>query len=129
MRIHWRLLAELPLWHFFMPCLYLVPKPPGFARKQSKQMNKRLGREFYSQDVLEVAPQLLGKHLVRIYPDGTKATYIITETEAYRGGEDLACHASKGRTPRTEVMFGDGGHLYMYLIYGMYWMLNVVTGM
>ena len=91
-------------------------------------MNKRLGREFYCQDVLEVAPLLLGNHLIRIYPNGTKATYVISETEAYRGGEDLACHASKGRTLRTEVMFGDGGHLYMYLIYGMYWMLNVVTG-
>ena len=91
-------------------------------------MSKRLGREFYRQDVLEVAPRLLGQHLVRIYPDGSRATFVITETEAYRGGEDMACHASKGKTPRTEVMFGDGGHLYLYLIYGMYWMLNVVTG-
>ena len=91
-------------------------------------MNKRLGRGFFNQDVLVVAPQLLGKQLVRRYPDGTIATYIITETEAYRGEKDLACHASKGRTPRTEVMYGEGGHLYMYLIYGMYWMLNVVTG-
>jgi len=57
-----------------------------------------------------------------------KSTYVISETEAYRGGEDLACHASKGRTPRNEVMFGKGGHLYIYLIYGMYWMMNVVTG-
>ena len=91
-------------------------------------MSKRLGREFYRQDVLEVAPRLLGQHLVRIYPDGSNATFLITETEAYRGGEDMACHASKGKTPRTEVMFGDGGHLYLYLIYGMYWMLDVVTG-
>jgi len=91
-------------------------------------MGERLGREFYNRDVLEVAPRLLGQHLVRIGSDGTKSTYIITETEAYRGGEDLACHASKGRTPRNEVMFGEGGHLYMYLIYGMYWMMNVVTG-
>ena len=91
-------------------------------------MNRRLGREFYRQDVLEVAPRLLGQHMVRVGEDGIKSTYVITETEAYRGGEDRACHASKGRTPRTEVMFGDGGHLYMYLIYGMYWMLNVVTG-
>lgn len=91
-------------------------------------MSERLGREFYTQDVLEVAPRLLGQRLVRIGPDGTKSTYLISETEAYRGVEDLACHVSKGRTPRNEVMFGEGGYLYMYLIYGMYWMMNVVTG-
>lgn len=91
-------------------------------------MGKRLGRDFYRGDVLDVAPGLLGQHLVRVFPDGSRSVYVITETEAYRGGEDRACHASRGRTPRTEVMFGDGGHLYMYLIYGMYWMMNVVTG-
>jgi DNA-3-methyladenine glycosylase len=92
------------------------------------KMGERLGREFYSRDVLEVAPALLGQHLVRTGPGGKRSVYVISETEAYRGGEDRACHASKGRTPRTEVMFGEGGHLYMYLIYGMYWMMNVVTG-
>lgn len=91
-------------------------------------MNRQLQREFYERDVLEVAPSLLGQHLVRIGPGGTRAIYVITETEAYRGEEDQACHASKGRTPRTEVMFGEGGHIYMYLIYGMHWMMNVVTG-
>jgi DNA-3-methyladenine glycosylase len=91
-------------------------------------MGRRLEREFYCRDVLEVAPELLGKKLVRLHPDGTLGSYLITETEAYRGQEDMACHASKGRTPRTEVMFAEGGHIYMYLIYGMYWMLNVVTG-
>jgi len=90
-------------------------------------MGRRFNRAFYSRDVLEVAPQLLGQHLVKVGPDGQKSSYVITETEAYRGGEDLACHASKGMTPRTKVMFGEGGHLYMYLIYGMYWMMNVVT--
>lgn len=100
----------------------------GYVVKILKQMDKRLGREFYRQDVLDVAPRLLGQHLVRTYPDGTRAIYVITETEAYRGGEDMACHASKGKTLRTAVMFGDGGFLYMYMIYGMYWMLNVVTG-
>jgi DNA-3-methyladenine glycosylase len=87
----------------------------------------RLNRQFYEGDVLEVAPALLGKFLVKTGPDGQRSAYTITETEAYRGGDDLACHASNGRTPRTEVMFGEGGHVYMYLIYGMYWMLNVVT--
>lgn len=91
-------------------------------------MGRRLDRDFYSQDVLEVAPRLLGKHLVRVDSGGTVSTYVISETEAYRGGEDMACHASKGLTSRNEVMFGEGGHLYMYLIYGMYWMMNVVTG-
>ena len=91
-------------------------------------MSKRLDRSFYSRDVLEVAPELLGQQLVKVASDGTRSSYVITETEAYRGGDDLACHASKGRTPRTEVMFGEGGHLYMYLIYGMYWMMNVVCG-
>ncbi len=61
--------------------------------------------------MLEVAPQLLGQHLVRKGANGICSTYVITETEAYRGEEDLACHASKGHTPRTEVMFGEGGHI------------------
>jgi len=91
-------------------------------------MAKRFDRVFYSRDVLEVAPQLLGQHLVRLGLDGNLSRYVITETEAYRGGDDLACHASKGMTPRTKVMFGEGGYLYMYLIYGMHWMMNVVTG-
>jgi DNA-3-methyladenine glycosylase len=90
-------------------------------------MSERLDRDFYRRDVLAVAPSLLGKNLVRVWPDGNISRYVISETEAYRGGEDLACHASKGRTARTEVMFGEGGHLYLYLIYGMYWMMNVVT--
>ena len=90
-------------------------------------MAERISRAFYRRDVLEVAPDLLGKQLVRVRENGAKSVHIITETEAYRGGEDKACHASKGRTPRTDIMFGDGGYLYLYLIYGMYWMLNVVT--
>ena len=90
-------------------------------------MQGRLDRDFFRRDVLEVAPDLLGKHLVMKDVKKGKSIYTITETEAYRGGEDLACHASKGRTGRTEVMFGDGGHVYMYLIYGIHWMLNVVS--
>lgn len=90
-------------------------------------MNTRLGNDFFSSDVLDVAPELIGKNLVRSVA-GIQHKFIITEVEAYRGAEDLACHASKGRTPRTEVMFQHGGLVYVYLIYGMYWMLNFVTG-
>jgi len=90
-------------------------------------MNDRLTIDFYTRDVLEVAPALLGKQLVRLMPGGETVCFIITETEAYRGTDDLACHASKGITPRTKVMFEQGGLLYMYLVYGMHWMLNVVT--
>jgi len=88
----------------------------------------RLNFDFYKQDALIVAQRLLGKILIRQWEDGTESQHIITETEAYLGEEDLACHASKGRTKRTEIMYSEGGFIYVYLIYGMYWMLNVVTG-
>ncbi|MFT3737219.1 MAG: DNA-3-methyladenine glycosylase [Breznakibacter sp.] len=88
----------------------------------------RLPQSFYSRDVLEIAPDLLGKVLVRDFGNGEELRLMITETEAYRGEDDLACHASKGRTPRTEVMYLEGGKIYVYLIYGMYWLLNFVTG-
>ncbi len=91
-------------------------------------MSQRVKPEFFKRDVLEVAPDLLGKTLVRRFSTGRTERFTITETEAYRGTEDLACHASKGRTPRTEVMYSEGGLIYVYLIYGMYWMLNFVTG-
>ena len=89
--------------------------------------NKKITKEFFIRDVLTVAPELLGKILVCKVGDEF-LRYRITETEAYRGTEDLACHACKGRTPRTEVMYHTGGVVYVYLIYGMYWMLNFVTG-
>lgn len=88
---------------------------------------KRLSAEFFSRDVLEVAPDLIGKYLV-IRRGSVPERYMITETEAYRGAEDKACHASRGETPRNRVMYGRGGRIYVYLIYGMYWMLNFVTG-
>jgi len=91
-------------------------------------MSERLDPLFFQQDVLVVAPSLLGKVLVRRFDNGTILRHYITETEAYRGEEDLACHASKGRTARTAVMYEEGGLVYVYLIYGMYWMLNFVTG-
>jgi len=90
--------------------------------------DKKIDRDFYIRDVLEVAPDLPGKNLVLRLTDRSLVRFRITEVEAYRGNEDKACHASKGRTARTEIMFHEGGKLYIYLIYGMYWMLNIVTG-
>jgi DNA-3-methyladenine glycosylase len=82
----------------------------------------KLTRDFYNRPTLEVAQALLGKVLVF---DNYHA--IITETEAYIGLDDPACHAHKGRTKRTEVMFGPAGYSYVYLIYGMYHCLNFIT--
>lgn len=86
----------------------------------------KLSRSFYEQSTIGVAKQLLGKFLVRRHSDGTTVGRIV-ETEAYIGPQDLACHASRGRTNRTEVMFGPAGHAYVYFIYGFHYMLNLVT--
>ncbi len=83
---------------------------------------------FYQQKVLTLAPQLLGMKICRQFEHGTLLKVKITETEAYSGEEDLACHASKGRSKRTEVMYQTGGVVYVYLIYGKYWLLNIVAG-
>ena len=91
-------------------------------------MSIKLERSFFNRDVLLVAPDLLGKVLVRKFENGKTMACTITETEAYRGEEDLGCHASRGKTNRTSVMYDQGGKIYVYLIYGMYWMLNFVTG-
>ena len=86
----------------------------------------KIPRSFYEQTTLDVARQLLGKYLVRKHSDGTTIGRIV-ETEAYVGPEDKACHASKGRTPRTKIMFGQAGYAYVYLVYGFHHMLNIVT--
>jgi DNA-3-methyladenine glycosylase len=88
----------------------------------------RLPRSFFIRDVLHVAPELLGKYLVIRVENNGLQSFMITETEAYRGPEDKACHASKGRTSRTEIMYQQGGKIYVYFVYGMYWMLNFVAG-
>lgn len=84
---------------------------------------ERLGYLFFHRPCPEVARELVGKVLVC---DGRRLR--ISETEAYCGEEDTACHASRGRTKRTEVMYREAGTVYIYLCYGMHWMLNLVTG-
>ena len=83
-------------------------------------------QSFFKRPALAVAKDLLGKYLVRRTVEGTSA-HMITEVEAYIGPQDLACHAAKGLTPRTQVMFGPAGNFYVYFTYGMHWLLNVVT--
>jgi DNA-3-methyladenine glycosylase len=85
-----------------------------------------LGRDFFARPTLSVARDMVGQLLVREV-EGQRLVGRIVETEAYIGPEDTACHASKGRTPRTEVMFGPPGHAYIYLVYGMHHMLNLIT--
>ena len=83
-------------------------------------------RTFYSKNTISVARELIGSVLIRDV-GGKRIIGIISETEAYRGEEDLACHARAGRTHRTEVMYGPPGHIYVYFTYGMHWLLNFVT--
>ncbi len=85
-----------------------------------------LTADFFKKDTKQVAQALLGKVLYR-QTDGLLYRAIITETEAYHGISDLACHCSKGITPRTEIMYGPPGYIYIYLIYGVHYMLNFVT--
>ena len=82
-----------------------------------------LTREFFREDVLDVAPALLGATVTH-----AGVTVRLSEVEAYAGEQDPGSHAFRGATPRTEVMFGRAGHLYVYFTYGMHWCANVVTG-
>jgi DNA-3-methyladenine glycosylase len=85
-----------------------------------------LDQGFFARPALIVARELLGKYLVRRRRK-TERVGMISEVEAYIGPHDLACHGRFGRTARTEVMYGPAGHWYVYLCYGIHWMLNVVT--
>lgn len=96
------------------------------ARNDIKAMDKILKEDFYAGTTPEIAKKLLGKRLCRRTDAGLCVGKIV-ETEAYVGKEDLACHSAKGRTARTEAMFSPAGHAYVYLVYGMYHCLNVVT--
>ena len=87
----------------------------------------KLPYSFYHRPCLDVARELVGKVLVHRV-DGAEHRLRITETEAYCGESDTACHASKGRTKRTEVMYMEAGTIYIYLCYGVHWLLNIVTG-
>ena len=91
-------------------------------------MPTKLDYDFFHRLCLEVAENLVGKVLAHRLTDGTVLRLRIAETEAYCGEADTACHAHKGRTNRTEVMYMDAGTIYIYLCYGMHWMLNIVTG-
>lgn len=87
---------------------------------------KKLGRAFYNRETMIVARELLGKYLVHV-SRGIERIGSIVEDEAYLGPHDLAAHSAKGLTPRTKVMFGPPGYAYVYMIYGMYYCMNVVT--
>jgi DNA-3-methyladenine glycosylase len=86
----------------------------------------KLDRSFYERDTVLVAQELLGKYLIHRSKDIERIGRIV-EVEAYLGQHDLACHSSKGITPRTQVMFGPAGFAYVYLVYGMHYCMNVVT--
>ena len=97
------------------------------AGRSSRSRLKRLTQSFFQRPAEDVARALIGKILVRRLPGKLLRARLI-ETEAYLGPDDLASHASKGRTRRTEVLFGPPGRAYVYLIYGLHEMLNVVAG-
>ncbi|HXV63023.1 MAG TPA: DNA-3-methyladenine glycosylase [Vicinamibacteria bacterium] len=91
-------------------------------------MNRRLGRRFYRRDPVTLARALLGQVLVRRTDDGARLSGRIVEVEAYLGAPDRAAHSYGGRrTPRNESMWLDGGHAYVYFVYGMHWCLNIVA--
>ena len=86
----------------------------------------KITRDFYARNTLTVARELIGMHLVHAHGGSVRAGRIV-ETEAYQGPQDLAAHSARGRTRRTEVMFGPPGHAYVYFIYGFWHCLNIVT--
>ncbi|KKU77475.1 MAG: hypothetical protein UY03_C0015G0056 [Parcubacteria group bacterium GW2011_GWA2_47_64] len=98
-----------------------------FPTEYAGVMRRILETPFFDQLALNVGRELMGKYLVRVI-DGREVALPITEVEVYDGFEDRASHAFRGRTQRNQVMFGDAGYLYVYFVYGRYWMLNIVVG-
>ena len=92
------------------------------------RLSQPLAADFFDRPADRVARELLGQWLVVRGRGGRPERHLVFETEAYLGAHDLACHGSKGMTKRNAVMFGPAGRWYVYLCYGMHWMLNVVTG-
>jgi DNA-3-methyladenine glycosylase len=90
------------------------------------ELSEKLPRSFYDRDTARVARELLGCNLVHVVA-GAQRIGRIVEVEAYLGPHDLAAHSAKGITPRTSILFGPPGHAYVYLVYGMHWLMNVVT--
>ncbi|AUR51975.1 DNA-3-methyladenine glycosylase [Aquella oligotrophica] len=85
-------------------------------------------RYFSNSDTVFLAQDILGKMLVRTLKNGLISRHRITETEAYHGEDDKACHARFGKTERNQIMYQEGGIWYVYLCYGIHWLLNIVTG-
>ncbi|MDE1970590.1 MAG: DNA-3-methyladenine glycosylase [Patescibacteria group bacterium] len=90
-------------------------------------MHQPLPQSFFERPTLHVAHDMLGARII-VRANGIRKTLVITEVEAYDGPKDKASHAYRGTTPRNALMFGDAGHWYIYLVYGMHWMLNITTG-
>ena len=101
---------------------------PGIIMNDMARSSQVLGAAFFDRPADRVARDLLGQWLVVRRPEGRIERHLVFETEAYLGAHDLACHGSKGKTKRNATMFGPAGRWYVYLCYGMHWMLNVVTG-
>ena len=102
------------------------PSKPESGEGSGGTDTRRLNRSFFERPTPRVAKELLGTLLVRVI-DTERLTGMIVETEAYRGADDPASHAYRGRTVRNSVMFGEGGHAYVYFSYGFHWCLNVST--